>query len=55
MRTDATIGYTNDWTSSTLTYSQIAAQPDYGYPQDREEIQAVGSVKLRDYITASAR
>jgi LPS-assembly protein len=47
-RTDATVGYNNKWLQTELTYSQIAAQPDYGFPTNNDEIQATTSVKVRD-------
>lgn len=47
-RTDSTIGYNSNWLQTELTYSQIAAQPEYGYPKRQNEIQSTGTLKLKD-------
>jgi LPS-assembly protein len=48
-RSDATLAYTSDFLEAGLIYTQIDAQPKYGFPTANDEIQALGSVKLRDY------
>ncbi|MBB4955878.1 LPS-assembly protein [Agrobacterium vitis] len=48
-RTDTSVGYQNDKFQTNFVYSQIAAQPNYGYNYDREEIQNSSSVKVNDY------
>jgi LPS-assembly protein len=48
-RTDASVGYKNDTIDTNFVYSQIAAQPDYGYNYDRQEIQNTTSVKFANY------
>ena len=47
-RTDATIGFHNDRLETGLTYTQIAAQPKYGFPTSNDEIQAMSTVKIKD-------
>lgn len=47
-RADTTLGYNSNWLQSEITYSRIAAQPDYGYPKDGDEIQSTSAVKLND-------
>nr|WP_210341661.1 LPS-assembly protein LptD [Rhizobium setariae] len=46
-RADSTVGYNSSWLQSEVTYSQIAAQPDYGFPTTSNEIQTTGAVKLK--------
>ncbi|MCF1434345.1 LPS assembly protein LptD [Agrobacterium vitis] len=48
-RTDSAIGYHNDQLQTNFIYTQIAAQPNYGYDYDREEIQNASSVKIGDF------
>lgn len=45
-RSDVTVGYYSNWLQSELTYSQIAAQPLYGYPTDNDEIQSTSGIKF---------
>jgi LPS-assembly protein len=47
-RTDATVGYNSKKLQTEFTYSQIAAQPDYGYPTDANEIQNTSAIKLKN-------
>jgi LPS-assembly protein len=47
-RSDATVGYHSKRFDTSVTYTQIAAQPKYGFATNNDEIQAVGSVKIRD-------
>jgi LPS-assembly protein len=48
-RTDATVGYSGSRLQTELTYSQIAAQPKYGYPTDGNEVQSTSLVKVKDF------
>lgn len=48
-RTDASVGYQNEIVQTNFIYSQIAAQPNYGYNYDRAEIQNNSSVKIGDF------
>ncbi|MDB5525564.1 MAG: organic solvent tolerance protein [Rhizobium sp.] len=50
-RTDSTIGYNGKRLQTEITYSRIAAQPDYGYPTDGEEVQTTSSIKIKDNWT----
>jgi LPS-assembly protein len=45
-RSDVTVGYFSNWLQSEVTYSQIAAQPLYGYPTANDEIQTTGGIKF---------
>lgn len=45
-RTDATVAYNSNWLQTEVTYSQIAAQPLYGYPTDNDEVQSTGGIKF---------
>nr|WP_274706828.1 LPS-assembly protein LptD [Allorhizobium sonneratiae] len=47
-RTDSDVGYRNDIFKTDMIFSQIAAQPDYGYDTDRQELQNTTSVKIAD-------
>jgi LPS-assembly protein len=47
-RTDSTIGFSGTRLTTELTYSQIAAQPQYGYPVDGQEIQSTSIIKIKD-------
>lgn len=48
-RTDATLSFTNEDLQANLTYTQIAAQPEYGFTSENEELQASSSVKVAEY------
>lgn len=48
-RTDATLSFTNEQLQANLTYTQIAAQPDYGFTSSSEEMQASSSIKVNEY------
>lgn len=48
-RTDSTLGYNSKKLQTELTYTQIAAQPNYGYPTEGQEIQSTTAVKLKDF------
>jgi LPS-assembly protein len=47
-RTDSTIGFNGKTLQAEITYSRIAAQPLYGYPDDGDEIQTTSTVKIKD-------
>ena len=46
-RTDSTVGYNSNWLQTEVTYSQIAAQPAYGLPEENNEVQTTGTLKLK--------
>ncbi|MBO3759701.1 LPS-assembly protein LptD [Ciceribacter sp. L1K22] len=48
-RTDATLSFANEDLQANLTYTQIAAQPEYGFTSDNDELQASSSVKVDEY------
>jgi LPS-assembly protein len=48
-RGDVTTGFQTDTFQSQLLYTHISAQPDYGFDEDQDEIQAKGRVKFQDY------
>ena len=48
-RTDATVGFQNHRLQTELTYTRIAAQPQYGAPTDNDEIQTAAAFQFRDY------
>ncbi|MGG7517064.1 LPS-assembly protein LptD [Allorhizobium undicola] len=48
-RTDSALGYNGDRFQTNFIYTQVAAQPDYGYDYDREEVQNNSSVKIGDF------
>ncbi|OLP43134.1 LPS-assembly protein LptD [Rhizobium oryziradicis] len=48
-RTDTSVGYQNDRLQTNFVYSQIAAQPNYGYNYERQEIQNTTQIKVDDY------
>jgi LPS-assembly protein len=48
-RTDSTVGYNGKRLQTEITYSRIAAQPEYGYPTDGDEIQTTSAIKLKDF------
>lgn len=50
-RSDVTLGYYSSWLQSEVTYSQIAAQPLYGYPTDNNEIQTTSGIKFEENWT----
>ncbi|MFM2280290.1 MAG: hypothetical protein RLZZ444_2521 [Pseudomonadota bacterium] len=47
-RSDATIAYNSKILQTEITYSQIAAQPDYGFPNSNDEIQTTSAIKIKD-------
>ena len=48
-RTDANVSFSNEKLQTSLTYSQIAAQPEYGLSKRNDEIQSASSVKVTEY------
>lgn len=48
-RLDSTLSYTTKSYSVAATYSRVAAQPEYGAPDNREQIIVTNSVKFKDY------
>jgi LPS-assembly protein len=48
-RTDANISFSNEKLQTSLTYSQIAAQPEYGFTERNDEIQSASSIKVSEY------
>ncbi len=48
-RTDANVSFSNEKLQTSLTYSQIAAQPEYGFTERNDEIQSASSVKVNEY------
>ena len=47
-RSETGVGYTDRRFSAKVSYTQVKAQPDYGYVFDRDIVQAAGSVKVND-------
>jgi LPS-assembly protein len=50
-RSDVTVGYFSSWLQTEVTYSQIAAQPLYGFPTDNNEIQTTSGIKFKENWT----
>lgn len=48
-RTDTRVGFQNYQLQAAMTYTRIASQPDYGLPDDNDEVQTIGALKFRDY------
>lgn len=48
-RTDANVSFSNETLQTSLTYSQIAAQPEYGFTERNDEIQSASSIKVSEY------
>ncbi len=48
-RTDANVSFSNEKLQTSLTYSQIAAQPEYGFTERNDEIQSASSIKVSEY------
>ncbi|MBV2184337.1 MAG: LPS-assembly protein LptD [Rhizobium sp.] len=48
-RTDANVSFSNEKLQTSLTYSQIAAQPEYGFTKRNDEIQSASSIKVNEY------
>lgn len=48
-RSDASLSFSDDRFSTTLTYTRIASQPLYGLTNSASEIQTTASLKFQDY------
>jgi LPS-assembly protein len=48
-RGDLTLGFQTDTWQSQLLYTHIAAQPEYGFATDNDEIQSKATIKFKDY------
>ncbi|GEO84549.1 MULTISPECIES: LPS-assembly protein LptD [Alphaproteobacteria] len=48
-RTDANLSFSNEKLQTSLTYSQIAARPEYGFTKRNDEIQSASSIKIDEY------
>ena len=47
-RSDSTMSYATDWYSVAANYTYIEAQPNYAFPQRREQVGFNASMKLTD-------
>lgn len=47
-QTSATVGFTNKRLQSNLIFTQLKAQPEYGFNKDRNEVQSSSAIKLND-------
>ncbi|NTF31416.1 LPS assembly protein LptD [Rhizobium skierniewicense] len=47
-RSETGVSYTNSRVSGTVSYTQVEAQPDYGYDRKRDIIQASGKLRMND-------
>ncbi len=50
-RGDLTAGYQTDNFQGQMIYTHVSAQPEYGFAEDNDEIQAKAAVKFKDYWT----
>ncbi|MDL2399933.1 LPS-assembly protein LptD [Rhizobium mayense] len=48
-RGDTQVGYANDAFQTSMTYTHIAAQPQYGFTTDQDEIQGRAQIKFKEY------
>ena len=48
-RGDTAVGFSNDIFQASLIYTHIAAQPQYGFITDNDEIQTRAQVKFKEY------
>ncbi|WP_442966875.1 LPS-assembly protein LptD [Rhizobium sp. C4] len=48
-RLDSTLSYSSKIYNTSVTYSRIASQPEYGAAEDREQFILTNSVKFKDY------
>ncbi len=48
-RTDAKLSLYNTIFDANFIYTQVAAQPDYGFATSNDEIQATGAVRIADH------
>jgi len=48
-RGDTSVGFSNDIFQSSLIYTHIAAQPQYGFTSNQDEIQTRAQIKFKEY------
>jgi len=48
-RGDTAVGFANDDFQTSVTYTHIAAQPQYGFTTDQDEIQTRAQIKFKNY------
>ncbi|MBB4570205.1 LPS-assembly protein LptD [Rhizobium leucaenae] len=48
-RGDTQVGFANDDFQTSVTYTHIAAQPQYGFTSDQDEIQTRAQIKFKNY------
>nr|WP_205925833.1 LPS-assembly protein LptD [Rhizobium sp. P38BS-XIX] len=48
-RGDTSVGFSNDIFQTSLIYTHIAAQPQYGFTSDQDEIQSRAQIKFKEY------
>ncbi|WP_159952216.1 LPS-assembly protein LptD [Rhizobium sp. 18065] len=48
-RTDATAAYTSDRLQTSLTFTQLDAQPEYGFDEENQAISSSASVKINEF------
>ncbi|MGG6895988.1 MULTISPECIES: LPS-assembly protein LptD [Rhizobium] len=48
-RGDTSVGFSNDIFQTSLIYTHIAAQPQYGFTSNQDEIQSRAQVKFKEY------
>ena len=48
-RGDSTLGYANADFQTSVTYTHITAQPEYGFTSDNDEIQTRAQINFKDY------
>jgi LPS-assembly protein len=48
-RGDTSVGFSNDVFQTSLIYTHIAAQPQYGFTSNQDEIQTRAQIKFKEY------
>lgn len=48
-RGDTSVGFANDIFQTSLIYTHIAAQPQYGFTSNQDEIQSRAQIKFKEY------
>jgi len=48
-RGDTSVGFSNDTFQTNLIYTHIAAQPQYGFTSNQDEIQTRAQIKFKEY------
>nr|WP_210294883.1 LPS-assembly protein LptD [Rhizobium sp. BK491] len=48
-RGDTSVGFSNDVFQTSLIYTHIAAQPQYGFTSNQDEIQSRAQIKFKEY------